>query len=235
MSRNTKKEGLIAFLFTSVGKKYVMALSGLFLCLFLVVHLIGNLQLLKNDGGEAFNTYSYFMTHNPLIKIIAYANYAFILLHAVDGTALWLQNKNARPVNYATKDDGANSSAASRNMIWLGSLILFFLVIHMGNFWYKMKFGSLPEKAYYGFLEPVKDLYSEVITVFQNPIWVGIYLLGLVSLAFHLQHGFQSAFQSLGLRHKKYLGIIVNVGFWAFGILIPLGFAIIPLFVLFTK
>lgn len=133
-----------AFLKSSIAKKYWMALTGLFLCLFLIGHLIGNLQLFKSgyDGALQFNKYALFMTTNPLIKIMSYATYISILFHAIDGIYLAIQNKKARPVGYAMSKPSANSSFSSRNMAVLGTLVLFFIATHMINFWAKMKFGT---------------------------------------------------------------------------------------------
>jgi len=134
-----------AILSSSIAKKYWMALTGLFLCLFLVGHLIGNLPLITHTGEEGrrtFNEYAYFMTHNPFIKILSYVTYLSILFHAIDGYLLAVQNKKARPVKYAYNNPGANSKLPSRQMAVLGSAILIFIVIHMANFWWEMKYSS---------------------------------------------------------------------------------------------
>lgn len=131
-----------ALLKSSIAKKYWMALTGLFLCTFLVGHLLGNLQLITKTGEEgrrAFNEYAYFMGHNIFIKVLSYLTYASILFHAIDGIALTVQNKKARPVNYAYTNPSANSSLPSRWMAVLGTLILVFIATHMANFWWKMK------------------------------------------------------------------------------------------------
>jgi len=136
-----------ALLSSSIAKKYWMAITGLFLCLFLVGHLLGNLQLILKTGEEgrrAFNEYAYFMSHNIVIKVMSYATYLSILFHAIDGIMLAVQNKKARPVGYAYNKPGANSSTASRNMAVLGSAIFIFIAIHMSNFWWKMKYSSDP-------------------------------------------------------------------------------------------
>ncbi|MDX1409470.1 MAG: succinate dehydrogenase, partial [Saprospiraceae bacterium] len=139
------------FLTSTIGQKLVMSLTGLFLILFLMVHLAGNLQLLNDDGGEAFNTYAYFMTHNPLIKTISYGLYFFILLHSIQGIALKVGNRKARRVRYA-KGSYPTASFASKNMALLGILIFAFLCLHMGDFWYKMKFtDTLPMQSYAGY------------------------------------------------------------------------------------
>jgi succinate dehydrogenase / fumarate reductase cytochrome b subunit len=131
-----------ALIKSSIAKKYWMALTGLFLCTFLVGHLLGNLQLIMKTGEEgrrAFNEYAYFMGHNIFIKVLSYVTYASILFHAVDGIMLTIQNKKARPVNYAYSNPSANSSLPSRWMAVLGTLILVFIATHMANFWWKMK------------------------------------------------------------------------------------------------
>lgn len=131
-----------AFIKSSIAKKYWMALTGLFLCTFLVGHLLGNLQLITKTGEEgrrAFNEYAYFMGHNVFIKVLSYVTYISILFHAIDGIMLTIQNKKARPVNYAYSNPSANSSLPSRWMAVLGTLILVFISTHMANFWWKMK------------------------------------------------------------------------------------------------
>ena len=216
---------LINFFTSSIGRKIIMSLTGIFLILFLTVHLIGNLQLLIDDGGEQFNLYAKMMTSNPLIKMISYGNYFFILLHAVMGIVLWLQNKSAKGSRYAVKAN--NTTFASQNMAWFGIVILVFIIIHMGQFWFKMHFGDLPLETY-GTVEGVKNLYTPVAAAFSNIGFVIFYVICMVIIGLHLSHGFQSAFQSLGLNHKKYTPIIKGLGL-GYSILIPLGFAIIPI------
>ena len=142
-----------AFIKSSIAKKYWMALTGLFLCLFLVGHLLGNLQLIFSTGEEGrrvFNEYTYFMTHNPAIKVLSYLTYFSILFHAIDGIALFVQNKKARPVAYAYSKPSANSSIPSRYMALLGTLVLVFIATHMSNFWWKMKYTEeIPLHSYF--------------------------------------------------------------------------------------
>jgi len=217
----------IQFFTSSIGRKIIMSLTGLFLILFLVVHLAGNLQLLFNDGGEAFNSYAYMMTHNPLIKVISYGNYVFIVLHTIQGILLWLKNRKAKGVKASVKTS-ANASMASKNMALLGTLILAFLFIHMGDFWWKMKRGALNMVQSESLGHEVKDLYERVSVAYSNELLVIVYLVGLGVLSFHLSHGFQSAFQTLGLNHKKYTPTINTLG-KIISIVIPLGFALIPI------
>lgn len=206
-----------------------MSLTGLFLISFLVVHLIGNLQLLIPDDGKTFNIYAKFMTTNPVVKFLSIGLYSGILLHAIQGLLIAFGNKKAKGSKYAVTTY-ENGTWMSKNMALLGTLILFFLCVHMGDFWYKMKFTDhIPMVTYDGV--EMQDLYARVYTAFSQVWIVIIYLIGLVALALHLLHGFQSAFTSLGLRHKKYTPIIKLMGI-GYSIVIPLLYAIIPLFVL---
>lgn len=220
------------FLSSSIGRKLLMSLTGLFLIVFLVVHLAGNLQLLAGDNGEQFNMYTKFMTTNPLIKTISYLLYAFILLHAVQGILLWRKNRAARgPVRYAVNTT-ANSGFASRNMGWLGVIIFIFLVLHMWQFWFQMKTGGVQMVTYGEYT--VKDLYTPVAEAFTTWYYVVIYVISMIVIGFHLWHGFESSFQTLGLNHKKYNPVIRFVG-RAYSIIVPGAFALIPVFFYFSN
>lgn len=233
---------------SSLAKKYWMALTGLFLCLFLVGHLAGNLQLLmpldlKNywDSGSAahkFNAYAKFMTSNPAVKILSYLTYFSIIFHSVDGILLAIANRKARPVRYKMYKGNETGKWTSRQMALLGSVVLLFIVTHMANFWARMHFDSgMPQYILDRATgEEVNDLYRVVIGFFKHPdyglIWTLVYVVCMIFLALHLSHGFQSAFQSLGIRHKVWTQRIKIIGtIFAFGI--PLGFAIIPLYIHF--
>ncbi|RKD20237.1 succinate dehydrogenase [Pelobium manganitolerans] len=247
---------------STLGKKLVMSLTGLFLCVFLIVHLIGNLQIFKADDGLAFNQYAHFMTHFPPIKIISYLLYLSIIVHSVWALILTRRNKAARPIGYAIKPkDG--SIWSSRNMGILGTIIFIFIVVHMSNFWFKYHQGYTPFVEYQTnlktgetttrvldaseFKEYVtyvdngiqitqsEDLYKEVYTAFQQWWLVLFYVIAMAALAFHLIHGFQSAFQTLGWNHRKYFPIAKFVGLWGFGILIPLAYVAMPLYVFLTN
>lgn len=212
------------FFSSTIGRKLVMALTGLFLILFLVVHLIGNLQLLHDDQGRAFNIYAQLMTTNPLIKIISWVNYTFILLHVIWAIILSSRNRQARgPQGYVISKN--SSTWASRNMGILGMLILIFLIIHLRGFWFEMHWGGIPTQNYDG--ADVKDLYATVNFAYSNIAYVIVYVLSMAVLAFHLYHGFGSAFQTLGLNHVKYNGMIRFAGV-AFSIVVPALFALIP-------
>ena len=252
---------------SSLGKKLIMSLTGLFLCSFLIIHLIGNLQLFKNDSGQAFNSYAYFMTHFLPIKIISYLLYASIIIHAVYALIITNKNKKARPVGYASYNGQANSPWTSRNMGILGTILLVFIVVHMSNFWAQYHWGGLPYTMYEMDLEnpeamrvtelPItgtdlvhsdyvdaqngtkvliaKDLYKVVHASFQQWWYVALYVLSMAALAFHLIHGFRSAFQTLGWDHKRYVPLIRFLGVWIFGVIIPVLFAAMPLFFFFFK
>lgn len=210
---------------STLGKKLLMALTGLFLILFLLIHLIGNLQLLKSDGGQAFNIYAKFMTTNPLIKIVSWVNYAAILAHVGWALLLTFRNRAARgPESYAVNK---NSSAwTSRNMGILGTLILIFLVIHLRGFWAQMHWGEMTYQNYDG--EQVKDLYKVVNEAYSSIGYVALYVFSMGALAFHLWHGFTSAFQTLGLNHMKYNPVTRFIG-KGFAIIVPALFALIPI------
>ncbi|HMQ76168.1 MAG TPA: succinate dehydrogenase cytochrome b subunit [Flavobacteriales bacterium] len=213
-----------ALLGSSLTKKYWMALTGLFLCLFLVIHLAGNLQLLdaSPEGRLKFNAYAKFMTTFPLIKVVSYVLYFSILFHAFDGILLAMQNRQARPTRYVKENPSANRTWYSGQMALLGTLLLVFIVLHMKHFWYEMHWGGLPVDA-----EGNTDLFTVVAAAFREPLYVLFYVVAMAVLGFHLLHGFQSAFQSLGLNHPRYTPIIKNVGVF-FGVVVPILFALIP-------
>jgi len=213
---------LTDFLISSIGRKLIMGMTGLFLVFFLAVHLFGNINLLMNDGGIAFTKYVQFMKVNPIIKTTAYILYLFIILHAIQGTLLWISNRRSKGKTYAVSTS-ANADFAAKNMFYLGVLIFVFLVLHLGDFWLKMKTGSLDEYT----------LYSGVVATFKIPAYLVIYEIGIIALFFHLRHGFQSSFQTLGLNHVRYTPIIKAVG-WIYSIVISLGYFIIPLYVYFV-
>ncbi len=214
---------------SSIGKKIIMSLTGLFLISFLAVHVSGNMLLFQNDQGEAFNIYTEFMTHNPFIKTVSYILYASILIHVIYSLILSINNRKSRPVGYAKANPSANSVWASRNMGILGTIILIFLLIHMKSFWYGLKFGNPPMVTYPEEGE-VKNMYIIVEKAFSQWWYVALYVAAMIGLAFHLSHGFVSAFQTLGLQHKKYTPFIKKLGI-AFSIIVSLLFASMPIYI----
>lgn len=214
---------------TSIGRKLLMALTGGFLVIFLLVHLVGNLLLLKADKGEAFNTYADFMTTSPAIVSTSFIMYAVWIIHIVYAIILYRQNSSARPVSYVTQKPLARTWS-SRNMGILGTIIFIFLVIHLKSFWYEMHWGGI-NTATYGVGE-FKDLYSVSVAAFTQWWYTLFYVVAMVFLAFHLYHGFKSMFQTLGINHPKYNPLINFLG-TAYAILIPAAFAAIPVIIYF--
>jgi succinate dehydrogenase / fumarate reductase cytochrome b subunit len=214
----------LRFIDSSVGKKLVMALTGLFIILFLVEHLAANLLLLVNDRGKIFMEYSEFMASslNIPIRIIEVGLFFFLFYHTVNGVRLWWGNRAARGVNYKTNNPSENSTFFSRFMIYSGSIVFIFLVIHLRTFFwsYRIEVAS-------------NTMYEGVVEAFSNPYYSGFYILALILLAFHLVHGFQSSFQTLGIRHNKYTSFIKGFGI-VFSILLCAGFAVVPLYFLFN-
>ena len=209
---------------STLGRKLMMALTGLFLILFLAVHLIGNLQLLKTDEGEAFNVYAKFMTSNPVIMVVSYVNYAAIIIHVIWAILLTRINSKARgSQGYAVNKN--SSPWTSRNMGILGTLILIFLVIHLKGFWYEMHWGGIPTVMYEG--KEYKNLYAVVDAAYEELWFVALYVISMIILGFHLWHGFGSAFQTLGINHLKYNAVIKFVG-RTFAVVVSALFALIP-------
>ncbi len=206
---------------SSIGQKLFVGLTGLFLCSFLIVHLAGNLLIFKNDGGAAYNAFSEFMSTNFFIRaleIILLAGFAF---HILLGFLLWLAGRRARPQPYVMNRPAENSTLASRWAFWTGSFVFIFLVIHMNSFWVPERFGSGGESTY--------DL---VTTAFKSPGYDIFYLVALIFLGYHLRHGFQSAFQTFGLRPGWQRPVdLVAIIFW---LLFPIGFASMPLYFLWA-
>jgi len=215
------------FLSSSIGKKFLMGVTGLFLISFLLVHCFLNCLIFVNDGGETFNKGAEFMGTNWLIRAMEIVLFAGIILHIVQALVLTLANKKARPIAYEVTNGNANSSWYSRWMGLLGTLILMFLIIHLKHFWIVTRFTDHIAHSEATALEGQETMFAEMKEVFENPLVVLVYCLSMISLAYHLLHGFQSAFQSLGLNHKKYTPHIKKAGI-AFSIILPLVFAAMP-------
>jgi len=215
---------------SSIGKKLLMSLTGIFLIVFLKIHLLGNLAIFSDDGGLSFNSYAVFMTSFLPIKIVSYLLYLSILMHALFALILWFTNRKARPVRYAAESANENSTWASRSMTLLGSIIFIFLIMHLKDFWWQYKFGGGYEFEIDA--NGNRDIYQLVVIQFQYTYVLIAYLIGLVALCIHLWHGFQSAFQTLGLNHHRYTPVIKVVGV-LYAILVPLGFAAMPVYVYF--
>jgi len=203
--------------YTTIGRKLLMALTGLFLITFLVEHLYGNLLLYKMDGGVSFDEYSEFMAGNLLIRTIEYVLFAAIIIHAVDGLLITLANRKARPVSYEVNRQAGNSTWFSRNMGLTGAVILFFLTVHLRHFFFVFRFGHI---------EGTMGQY--VARSFQIPWYSSLYVFSMILLGMHLNHGFQSSFQTLGLNNKKYKTILKYTGTFV-ALLFMIGFASFPI------
>jgi succinate dehydrogenase / fumarate reductase cytochrome b subunit len=210
---------ILAFFSTSVGRKLLMGLSGLFLCSFLVVHLYINLFVLKSDTGQTFDVYAEFMSTYPLMRPLEVALFAGFLLHMILGIWLWYVNRKVRPRGYAVNRASDTSALSSRIMWVTGGFVLVFLILHVNAFFVRSRFFPHDQTMY----EIIRD-------AFQSPATVVFYLVALAFLAYHLRHGWQSSFQTFGLLNGKYKGLIETIGvvFW---LLIPAGFALIPIVV----
>ena len=207
---------------------------GLFLMTFLVVHLGINLLLLYDPTRELFNQAAHFMGTNPLIQIFQWVLFAGFAIHIILGVILQIQNWIARPKGYKVKAS-SEDSIFSKYMIYTGIIIGIFLVIHFANFFLKAKlFHEVPHFILDGVNTGMEDMGIMVIGLFETPLYVFGYVIALLILGFHLDHAFQSAFQSLGLNHKKYTPCVKGFGH-LFAIVITLGYILIPLVIYFTK
>ena len=219
------------FLSSSIGKKVIMSLSGLFLIAFLCVHLTLNLFLILDNSGELFNHGANFMATNPVIKIVVPILALGFIIHIIWASVLTLQNQKARPVKYAQRNQGQNATWASRNMYILGALVLVFLIIHLYNFWWNIKItGNLAHVVIDGV--EMEDTYLLVSSLFKSSIaYCALYIIGAILLGLHLTHGFWSAFQSIGFSNqiwRKRLECLARI----LAVIIAVGFSIIPLYFL---
>ena len=217
---------------SSVGKKLVMALTGMFMIVFLIIHLAGNLQLLNSDGGRAFNLYAEFMGTNPFIQAISKVNFIIIFIHIFYALLITHKNKIARGSPRYSKVSTATTSWPSRNMGILGFVLFFFVIIHLRHFWFVTHFGGIATIAYEG--KQVPDLHAVVKFWFSKNWYVCFYAFCMLGFGSHLWHGFSSAFQSLGISHYKYNGMIINFG-KSFAIIVPGLFALIPIISYFKQ
>jgi succinate dehydrogenase / fumarate reductase cytochrome b subunit len=206
---------------SSIGKKFVMAFTGIFLILFLIVHSVANSCIFLNDGGETYNSVAHFLSHNWIVRFLELGLFVGLFAHIIQGLMLWSQNSNKRPVKYAVNPGNATSKWYSRSMGILGSLLLIFLVIHLKDFFLGTKIALYSGDAPHNLFEEMKE-------EFENPIIVGVYLAGVIALCWHLIHGFSSAFQTLGINSPKYNALIRNLGY-AYTILVCLAFALMPI------
>ncbi|MDM1296729.1 succinate dehydrogenase cytochrome b subunit [Sphingobacterium sp. N143] len=210
---------------SSLGRKFTMALSGLFLISFLLVHMSVNALIFYNDGGVTFTIGAHFMATNPVIRTLEIVLIAGFVLHIVQGLLLWKKNRDARPIKYAYPLATPKIKWYSKSMTLLGTLLLLFLVIHTSNFW-------IPNRIHQFRYDEELPLYDLMLEKFSNPFEVLVYLFGCVSLFWHLLHGFTSAFTSLGISHRRYNGFIKWMG-TSFSVIVPLVLFLMPLSIYF--
>lgn len=255
----------------SIGQKLVMGITGLFLVSFLIIHLIGNLQLFNSDGGLSFNQYTQFMTTNPIIGVMEWVLFGGFIVHIIYAAILTYKNKKARPEGYAYKSPTAGASWFSRNMGISGSIVFIFLASHLYMFWGVYHFGggedvtvtqayqevwkvvdagSLSTSITEEYIDAdtyrslsdaqkmtnVKGMSMHAITEKAFDQWwiVLLYVVAMILLGMHLNHGFQSAFRTLGLVHDKYIPLITKLG-TAIAIIFPAVFASMPLYFFLIK
>ncbi|MCX6170363.1 MAG: succinate dehydrogenase cytochrome b subunit [Ignavibacteriales bacterium] len=205
---------------SSIGKKLVMAITGVALMLFLIIHLAGNMSLY--GGKDAFNNYVGLLEHiKPFIRVIEVILGAVFVLHIFNGTRLWIENKQARPQGYSVNGSRKNTTVFSRTAFITGSIVFIFLVIHLQSIWYKFNFSGTE-----------LDLYTITTTWFQLWWYAALYFIAVILLGFHLNHGFQSAFQTFGWNHKKYFPFIEKLG-TVYALIMTIGFGSIPVYFFF--
>lgn len=212
--------------YASITKKITMSIIGLFLAVFLVVHLSINLLLLAGDGGAAFSEAAEFMGTNIFIKIFEKVLFLAFILHIALGIFLWAYNKSARPVGYV-KSNVSKTSSGSKFMIHTGIIIFIFLILHFIHFYFvKIGLVTVPEGA-----ADKHDFYTMAILLFGNIYYTIIYIISFIALGIHMNHALQSAFQSLGLEHSKYTPFIKGLS-TVYAFVLAIGFSIIPIILL---
>ncbi|KPJ76797.1 MAG: succinate dehydrogenase [Deltaproteobacteria bacterium SG8_13] len=201
---------------SSVGKKAMMAITGLGFCLFLAAHLAGNLTIY--GGRQAFNAYAdHLHSLEPLVKVAEFGLLFFAAVHVITGLVLFYQNFAARPSRYAVTSSAGGRSIGSRTMPYTGIFLLGFVLYHLLNFHFVDKTGT--------------TIYDIVSGAFENPATVAVYVCAMIVAAIHVSHGFWSAFQTLGANHPKYMPLIRGVGL-VFSLLVGLGFGLLPVYLL---
>ena len=218
-----------AFFTSSVGKKFVMALTGLFLVSFLVVHVSVNACIWANDNGAMFNHAAHFLGNTVVTRILEVVLFIGFFIHIIQGWVVEIQNRQKRKQGYAIPLANKGSKWYSRAMGLLGTLLFLFLVMHISHFWISSRItNDLAPVTYEGDTKVLHNLYLRMVEVFQDPIVVVLYVLGCISLAYHLLHGFKSAFRTLGLHNQRYFALVKATGI-GFSIIVSLAFAMMPI------
>ena len=209
--------GLTKTLGASIGKKLMMAITGLSFIGFLIAHLAGNLTIY--GGKDAFNAYAQKLhSLGPLLKVAETGLLVFAIVHVLTGVWLFYQNYNARPQKYAVKKSGGGRTIGSRTMPYTGLFLLIFVILHLSNFTFADKSNT--------------TIYEIVSNTFANPFYVTFYIIAMAVAAIHVSHGFWSAFQSLGLNHSKYMPFIMLLSI-VFAVAVGIGFGFLPIYISF--
>lgn len=221
----------MAITYSSITKKVIMALAGLFLILFLFVHLTVNLLVLINDGGETFNKAAHFMVTNPVIQFMQIFLFGGFIIHIIMGIVLQIQNWRARPERYKV-EAYSEMSFFSKFMIHTGIIVGLVLFYHLYNFFFQAKIGNIDPIFYDGVM--YEDMGKMVVAKFSHLSHVIIYVVWLLFLGFHLDHAFHSGLQSLGFNHNKYTPLMFKIS-RVIAIVVTIGFVIIPLVIYFSR
>ncbi len=208
---------LLTTLGSSIGKKLMMAVTGLSFIGFLAGHLAGNLTIY--GGGDAFNSYAeHLHSLGILVNVVEVVLLTLFTVHVLCGLWLFWQNNQARPLDYAVNRNPGGKTIGSVTMPYTGLLILAFIVFHLANFHFVDKTNT--------------TIFQIVSNAFQNPVYVGVYVLAMVVVALHVSHGFWSLFQTLGFNHPKYMPAI-TAGGWILSVIFGLGFGFLPIYIAF--
>jgi succinate dehydrogenase / fumarate reductase cytochrome b subunit len=217
---------------STIGQKLVMGATGLFLISFLVVHVGLNACIWADDNGEMFNKGAHFMGGMVVIRIMEVGLFIGFFIHIIQGYVLTAYNNSRRGTAYRV-NKGYGSKWYSRSMGFLGTLLLLFLIMHIWHFWTPSRLGGmwniqpLEEVSYNNGAVTIHNLYLQMLQVFQSPLVVVLYVLGCISLAWHLMHGFKAAFRTFGVHNSRYFALIKATGY-AFSVVVPLAFAMMP-------
>lgn len=219
------------FFTSAVGRKLVMALTGIFLISFLIIHVGLNSCIFADwvdtsDNGEMFNKAAHFMGSTIVTRILEIVLFAGFILHIIQGYVIEAKNRSRRQQGYKVALGSRGSPWMSRSMALLGTLIFLFLILHVSKFWWSSRVTHDLEQVSYNGVE-MHNLFLRMYEVFQEPIIVVVYLIGVAALGFHLLHGFHSAFRSMGVHNKKYLSLLKGLGY-GFTVLVCVGFALMP-------